>query len=411
MSRIPGQSSLVLLLLASTLGPMAGATIVPVLEEIRTDLGVSGTAAGLIITTHGLAIAIFSPVAGWLIDRFGVRGPLAAGLIVFGLAGGAGIFVSSYPALIASRAVFGVGAALVFTGSTVALLALYQGAARDRVMGWRTTFTSVGGFVFPLLAGGLGTLLSWQAAFGIYLIGVPIGLWALRAVPAVKRAAVTAEGPDEGMFVLLARSRVLAGVYAFVFTLMLMMYSVAVFLPQRLGELGIKAPILVSAYLLSMMASAALVGLVYARVRARLSYLAIMRFAAATWVTAFLILGFAAQPLLLTAATLFLGLGNGILFSALSVLIAELVPESALGRATALQSTLIFLGQFVSPLLIGPVMDATSIMTGYRAIAAAAAVMLIILLAAPVGLIEKRRSGSVPSGKGAATRSPPLERL
>jgi MFS family permease len=163
MSRVSPPGSLVLLLLASMLGPMAGATIVPVLEAIREDLGVGGTAAGLIITTHGLAIAIASPIAGWTIDRWGVRRPLATGLIIFGVAGGAGIFVSSYPALIASRAVFGVGTALVFTGSTVALLTLYQGTARDRVMGWRTSFTSFGGLTFPLLAGALGTLLSWHA--------------------------------------------------------------------------------------------------------------------------------------------------------------------------------------------------------------------------------------------------------
>jgi MFS family permease len=380
MSRLSPPGTLVLLLLASMLGPMAGATIVPVLETIREDLGVGGTAAGLIITTHGLAIAIASPIAGWTIDRWGVRRPLATGLIIFGVAGGAGIFVSSYPALIASRAVFGVGTALVFTGSTVALLTLYQGTARDRVMGWRTSFTSFGGLTFPLLAGALGTLLSWHAAFGIYLVGVPIGLWALRGIPDVRSPSRASTDDGDGMLDLLRRSPTLVGVYAFVFTLMVMMYSVAVFLPQRLGELGIDAPILVSGYLVGMTATATVVGLAYARIRARTSYLAMMRFAAATWVAAFLILGLAADPPLLVVSTLLLGLGNGVLLSALSVLIAELVPETALGRATALQSTMIFLGQFTSPLLIGPVVGATSITTGYLVVSAIAAAVLATLL-------------------------------
>jgi MFS family permease len=161
---------------------------------------------------------------------------------------------------------------------------------------------------------------------------------------------------------------------------MVMMYSVAVFLPQRLGELGIDAPILVSGYLVGMTATATVVGLAYARIRARTSYLAMMRFAAATWVAAFLILGLAADPPLLVVSTLLLGLGNGVLLSALSVLIAELVPETALGRATALQSTMIFLGQFTSPLLIGPVVGATSITTGYLVVSAIAAAVLATLL-------------------------------
>ncbi|MPY81074.1 MAG: MFS transporter, partial [Actinophytocola sp.] len=41
---------------------MAGAIVMPVLEVIRGDLRVTGTAAGLIITAHGLAIAVASPL-------------------------------------------------------------------------------------------------------------------------------------------------------------------------------------------------------------------------------------------------------------------------------------------------------------------------------------------------------------
>lgn len=78
-------AALALLLLASTLGVMGGSIIVPVLEVIRSDLGVDGTAAGLIITAHGLAIAVASPATGWMIDRWGVRRPLAGGLALYGV--------------------------------------------------------------------------------------------------------------------------------------------------------------------------------------------------------------------------------------------------------------------------------------------------------------------------------------
>ncbi len=116
----------------------------------------------MILTAHGLSIAVTSPVVGWLIDRWGVRVPLAGGLLLYGVAGGAGAFLSSYPALIATRIAFGVGAAAVFAGTTVALLSYYQGAQRDTVMGWRSTAISLGGVVWPLLAGAIGGL-SWHA--------------------------------------------------------------------------------------------------------------------------------------------------------------------------------------------------------------------------------------------------------
>nr|WP_255459398.1 MULTISPECIES: MFS transporter [unclassified Nocardiopsis] len=143
----------------------------------------SGTAAGFVITTtHGLTIAVVSPVVGRAIDRWGVRIPLAAGLVLYGFGGGAGLVVPGYAWLIASRFVLGLGAAVVFTGTTVAVLTLYQGRTRDRVMGWRTTAATVGGVLWPLLAGALGGV-SWHAAFGVYLIGVPLGAAVLVALP------------------------------------------------------------------------------------------------------------------------------------------------------------------------------------------------------------------------------------
>lgn len=40
--------------------------------------------------------------------------------------------------------------------TTVALLTLYSGSVRDRIMGWRTTATTLGGLIRPLFGGALG---------------------------------------------------------------------------------------------------------------------------------------------------------------------------------------------------------------------------------------------------------------
>ncbi|NGO68942.1 MFS transporter, partial [Streptomyces boncukensis] len=189
----PRPGTLVILLFISTLGMMGGVAIQPVIEVIRQSLGVGGTAGGLVLTAHGLAVAVASPLIGRLTDRVGPRLPLAAGLAVFGLAGGAGLFVDSYPALIASRLLLGVGIAAVFTCSTAALLAAYSGAERDRVMGWRTTAFTVGGVIYPLAAGALGNL-SWHAPFAVYLIGLPLGAALLYTLPPGRPAGAGAEG-------------------------------------------------------------------------------------------------------------------------------------------------------------------------------------------------------------------------
>lgn len=373
------RGALSLLLFASTLGVMGGAIIFPVLELIRRDLDVSGTAAGLIITTHGLTIAITSPLTGWLIDRLGVRRMLGVGLVLYGVAGGAGLLVSSYPALITSRVLFGAGAAVVFTATTVAILALYRGSERDRVMGWRTTATSLGGVVWPLIAGALGGL-SWHGPFALYLMGIPVGVAAFVLIPETRDE----QGKASGSILALLRERPrLLGVYGLMFTLFVMMYSLAVFLPQRLAEIGVEEPILVSLIFTPAAGVASLVGLVYARARAHVSHVNLLRLSALCWIGAFVVLGTVSNPVLLVIAPALFGIGNGLTFPTLSVLIAEYSPASLWGRANAFAATAVFVGQFMSPILLGPVIDATSITTGFLVVAGISVFILLALVVAP----------------------------
>ncbi len=371
---------LILLLLTSMLGPMAGATIMPVLEVMRGDLGVSGTEAGLIITTHGLAIGLSSPIAGWIIDRWGVRLPMAVGLLIYGVVGGAGIAITSFPLLIASRVLFGLGASLMFSATTVALLTLYEDTFRNRVMGWRTSATSFGGPLFALLGGALGTFFSWHAAFAVYLAGIPLGLVALAIMPRVRDTAHVERDMTPIGSVL--RQPALLGVYSFVLALWIMIYGVTVFMPQRMAELGVHEPIQISMYMAVMGISSVAIGLAYPWLKARTSYLSLLRFSMLAMGLAFLIFGTTARPILLAPAMILLGCGTAVVFSALSIVISELVPKAILGRATAVSSSVTFLGQFFSPLLLGPVMASTSITFGYLVLSGMAALIVLILVIA-----------------------------
>ncbi|SNR36311.1 Predicted arabinose efflux permease, MFS family [Haloechinothrix alba] len=376
-------AALAVLLLASTLGVMAGAIVMPVLEVIRNDLDVDGTAAGLVITAHGLAIALFSPLIGRAIDRWGVRLPMAAGLVLYGLAGGAGTVLTSYPLLIASRLMLGVGAAAVFSGTTVAMLTLYRDGERDRVMGWRTTATTLGGLVWPLLGGALGGL-SWHATFAIYLIGIPLGVATLVTLPDEAAGQDRQAQPEGGAVRMLRRYPALLAWYGLMLTTGLLMYSLAVFIPQRLAELGVHEPLRVSLFMVAMSIAAGVVGLAYGRLRARLDYAAMLRITAACWVAAFGVLGTVGVPAILLVAAALFGFANGLLLPTITVLIGETPPAEQRGRATSLSATAMFIGQFASPLLFGPLMGAVSISTGYLVAAGLSSLILVLLLASTV---------------------------
>ena len=59
--------SLAVIFASATLTIMAGSIIAPVLKLMRDGLEVARSSVGLIITTHGLLMALFSPLMGSVI--------------------------------------------------------------------------------------------------------------------------------------------------------------------------------------------------------------------------------------------------------------------------------------------------------------------------------------------------------
>lgn len=368
--------ALTVLLLGSTLTVMAGGVLSPVLALVRNELAISDTAAGLLLTAHGLTIAIASPAAGWLIDRFGLRALLTSGFVVYGIAGGAGLVITSYTVLIASRLVFGLGAAAVFTGTTVALIAAYEGPERDRVMGWRGTAMSLGGVVWPLLGGALGGI-SWHAPFGLYLLGIPLGLATTLLIP---RLRPTAEPTPAGRAMALVRHQpVLVGYYLLFAIASVLLAAVLMFLPLRLDELGIDDPVRVAVYGTGLSVSMGLAGLSYGRLRRRLTYLGLLRICYLAFVIGFAVLGTSQRPVLLALAPAAVGLGLGLSIPALTILTGEAAPASLRGQIVSLAATATFLGQFAAPLLLGPIADATSAATGFITAGGLAVTVLMVL--------------------------------
>src|SRR3954449_11402946 len=90
------------------------ATIVAIaLPAVQVDLGLSTTVLGWVITAYTLTFGGCLLAAGRLSDRIGRRRAFSGGLVLFGLASlGCGVAPTG-GALLAGRAVQGLGAALV----------------------------------------------------------------------------------------------------------------------------------------------------------------------------------------------------------------------------------------------------------------------------------------------------------
>lgn len=160
------------LLFASMLTIMAGATIAPALPAIERAFSTTPNASvlvGLVLTIHGLFIAVGSPVIGRFSDRYGRRPVLFVSTLVYALAGGSGFVLDSLVAILAGRAALGLAVAGVMVTVTALITEYYEENQRETVLGRQAAFMSFGGVVLLPLAGVLADI-DWRVPFLVYTV-------------------------------------------------------------------------------------------------------------------------------------------------------------------------------------------------------------------------------------------------
>lgn len=381
----PGKAALWVVLASATTTVMAGSIISPVLGLMDEALNVDPSAARLIITTHGVLIAVCSPFIGALVDRFGVRKLFIFGLLLYGLAGGSGLIINSYWLLIASRVLLGVAVATTFTCNTVIVLNLFEGERRNKVMGWRSTSNAVGGITWPLLGGALGTL-SWHFPFGVYLIGIPLGLLALAIIPEVhKRQDGPAEsgagsGRQESVFRLVRTVPLVLMAYVLIFISNVFLYSQILFMPKMLETFNVTSPFYISLFIALLSVTGGIVSLRYARIKKYFSYKAIVLIIMAVWALAFFIQSQASAIWIIVLTVGLFGIGMGLVMPTVPLWVGELVPLHFRGRMSSYIATFSFVGQFLSSIFLSPVAAALGTSAVYIVVSATSVALFLLCL-------------------------------
>ncbi|MGD9132211.1 MAG: MFS transporter [Desulfobacterales bacterium] len=348
--------SLGVILASATLTIMAGSIIAPVLNLMRDGLGVAPPSVGLIITTHGLFMALFSPLMGSVIDRRGARLPYIAALIAYGLAGGSGLLINSFWVLLISRACLGIALAGIFAGINVMILNMYDGIERDRVMGWRGSAQSLGGVIWPLIGGTLGAF-SWRFPFAVYMLAIPIGLLAIAAVPEppIQQRTEPQSDGSASVFRVFGENPTLFVIYGLMFFGNILLYAIVIFLPQLLESFGISSTFQIGLFITAMTASAGATAFIYGKIRSRFSYRVIVTIAVALWTVAFTIISQAPGSRIIALAVALFGVSQGLILPTVMVWIGDVVPASFRGRFSSYLGTFGFIGQFLSPILFAPI--------------------------------------------------------
>jgi len=380
----PGKISLWVILASATLTVMGGAVIAPVLNQMGDGLGVDPSAARLLITTHGIMIALCSPLVGLLVDKAGIRKPLIFGLLLYGLAGGSGLVINNYYLLIVSRVLLGISVAMIFTSVTVTVLNLYEGTQRNKVMGWRGSSNSAGGILWPLIGGSLG-VFSWHLPFAAYLMALPLAFLAFLAIPETQKSTDrSTDGvvdKQESVYTLFKRNLVIFLPYGLAFVGNILLYAIIVFIPKLVEQYGITNSFYVGTFISTVGLAGGTTSLFYGRIKARLSYNSIVKIATFMWSVGFLLISQASVIWLIPVAIICFGIGMGMVIPSISVWVGELVPASFRGRMTSYITLFSYTGQFLSPVILSPVDSWLGLSTLFLAIGITCAFILVSLLA------------------------------
>jgi EmrB/QacA subfamily drug resistance transporter len=158
-------------------------TIVNVtLPSLVRQLGATTTNLQWVVDAYSLVFAALILAAGSLSDRFGRKGVLLAGLVVFAAGSLAGSFASTPDQLIAARAFMGIGAAAIFP-STLSLIAniFTERRERARAIGLWGATTGVGVAIGPIVGGWLLGHFWWGSVF-VFMVPVAAVVSALIAL-------------------------------------------------------------------------------------------------------------------------------------------------------------------------------------------------------------------------------------
>ena len=334
-------------ILANTL-PNAG------IPDILADFDQPDSAAGLLVAAASIPGIVVAPLIGLLADRFGRRNVLVPCLVVFGLCGFLGAVAPSYALLVAARFGQGFGSAGLINLTNVLIGDHWDGIERARMFGYNSAVLTVSLAVLPGLGGLLTDLGSWRLAF------VPYPLALLTAWQVMRRLdkgevdrSVSVSDQLRAAAEVVRSPAVLAPVAlafaTFVFVFGLMLTVLPIHLEDQYGLSATARGAVLAIPALGATAGALLLG----RVRQHLSRRWVAAGSFGLFAVAYPVVGLTGSLVVLLAAAVLYGLGEGLLIPTLTDIVAGAAPERSRGAVLSVQVSAIRSGQTAGPLIGG----------------------------------------------------------
>lgn len=351
------------ILLSASMTIMAGATIAPSLPQMNVVFNHIPNAEfiiKLVLTLPSLFIAFAAPFAGYIIDRLGRKKLLLFSLLLYALAGTSGLYLNNLFTILIGRALLGVSVAGIMTTATTLIADYYTGTERHKMMGLQGAFMGFGGVVFICFGGCLADI-SWRMPFIVYAFSLIVFLLVLKFIYEPKRIIKDTQNNARKISTKIRFSKKVYILYFVGFIGFIFYFMIPVEIPFLLNDLGSISNTKIGYSISISILAGAIVALNYSRLKIKLSYPVIYTIIFCLMCIGFLIISFSKSYLLILTGLMIQGAGFGILMPNTNSWIVALAPKHLRGRLIGNLSTAVYLGQFLSPVLIQPLINFKSV--------------------------------------------------
>jgi EmrB/QacA subfamily drug resistance transporter len=148
------------------------------LPSIQREIGAQLSALEWVINGYTLTFAVLIATGGRLGDIFGRRRMFLAGVIIFAVTSATAGFAQDPAMLIGSRAIQGIGAALMMPATLSIITNAFPAAERGKAIGTWAGVSALALSIGPVIGGFLTEYVSWRA---IFFINLPVAVAAVIA--------------------------------------------------------------------------------------------------------------------------------------------------------------------------------------------------------------------------------------
>lgn len=355
---------------------MAGAAISPGLGLIAKAFPeASPTTIKLILTAPSLMIIPFSFLSSYLTNFMRKRTIALIGLLIYFIGGIVPQFMPTIELILAFRLFLGVGVGLIMPLDASLINDYFVGKERTLMMGYNSALSNFSGIVTMLIAGWLATY-SWRLPFNVYFLGLLIFLLVFFFLPKGE-----IQKPPKGE----RKAKVPLAVFGYSIAMgaiMLAYYSVATNMALYLEQNNLGGAALAGTVVSLTTVGGMITSILIVQIELTFKKVVVPVMLTSMGI-GFFFLTWTNSVALVMLSVVLIGFGQGVLFPVLTLKALDCVPLHQADITASIASSFIFLGQFLSPIVldsVGKLATGSSIRFQYGTLTIVLAIAIVLQL-------------------------------